>query len=66
MWIPLPGDVTGDDKVNTADIFYLINTFFAGGPAPIGDGDANGDGKVNVMDIFYLINYLFANGPPPT
>jgi hypothetical protein len=66
VWIPLPGDANGDDKVDTADIFYLINTLFAGGPAPIGDGDANGDGKTNVKDIFYLINYLFANGPPPT
>jgi hypothetical protein len=65
VWIPLPGDANGDDKVDTADIFYLINTLFANGPAPIGDGDANGDGKTNVRDVFYLINYLFANGPPP-
>lgn len=61
----LPGDVNGDGTVAVADIFYLINTLFANGPAPIGSGDANGDGNVSVADIFYLINYLFANGPAP-
>ncbi|MBW3671358.1 MAG: IPT/TIG domain-containing protein, partial [Acidobacteria bacterium] len=59
------GDVNGDLTVSVADIFYLINYLFAGGPAPIGPGDANGDGAVTVADIFYLINYLFAGGPAP-
>jgi virginiamycin B lyase len=29
-----PGDVNGDGDVNVADVFYLINFLFAGGPAP--------------------------------
>jgi hypothetical protein len=30
-----PGDVNGDGQVNVADVFYLINYLFAGGPAPV-------------------------------
>jgi streptogramin lyase len=63
--ISTPGDVNGDGQVTVADVFYLINDLFAGGPAPIGSGDTNGDGLVTVSDVFYLINYLFAGGPAP-
>lgn len=70
--VPLPnatsyptGDGNGDGVVNVADVFYLINDFFTGGPPPAGSADINGDGQVNVADIFYLINYLFAGGPAP-
>jgi hypothetical protein len=59
------GDMNGDGNVDVADVFYLINTLFAGGPAPACIGDANGDAQVDVADVFYLINYLFAGGPPP-
>ncbi len=61
----LQGDVDGNGQVNVADVFYLINFLFAGGPPPIGASDANGDGLVNVADVFYLINFLFAGGAPP-
>jgi virginiamycin B lyase len=30
----VPGDTDGDGNVNVADVFYLINFLFAGGPAP--------------------------------
>jgi RHS repeat-associated protein len=60
-----PGDCNGDGGVTAADIFYLINYLFVGGPAPIGSGDTNGDGMVTAADIFYLINYLFVGGPAP-
>jgi hypothetical protein len=59
------GDVNGDGAVNVADVFYLINYLFAGGPPPLGPSDANGDGVLSVADIFYLINFLFAGGPAP-
>ncbi len=59
------GDANGDGQVTVADVFYLINNLFAGGPAPIGPADANGDGQVTVADVFYLINFLFAGGPAP-
>jgi virginiamycin B lyase len=30
----VPGDVNGDAAIDVADVFYLINYLFAGGPAP--------------------------------
>jgi hypothetical protein len=30
----IPGDVNDDGVVTVADVFYLINDLFAGGPAP--------------------------------
>ncbi len=59
------GDANGDGAYDVADIFYLINFFFADGPPPQGNADANGDDAVTVGDIFYMINHLFSGGPPP-
>lgn len=63
----LRGDVNGDGVINGADVAYLINYLFVGGPAPQPwqAGDVNSDGTVNSADIAYLINYLFVSGPPP-
>jgi carboxypeptidase D len=62
------GDVNNDSIINVADVVYLTNYLFIGGPAPVPMkcvGDCNGDGIVNISDVVYLINYLFINGPPP-
>lgn len=61
------GDANGDGEINSADVVYLINYLFVGGPAPEPPeaGDANCDGVVNSADVVYLLNYLFAGGPPP-
>jgi hypothetical protein len=59
------GDVDGNGSTNVADVFYLINTLFAGGPAPVCSADVDANASVNVADVFYLINYLFAGGPAP-
>jgi CSLREA domain-containing protein len=59
------GDVNGDGVRDVTDIFALINTLFAGGPAPNGLADVNGDGATDVSDVFGLINFLFAGGPAP-
>jgi hypothetical protein len=63
-------DPNNDGTITSADIFYLVNFLFLGGPPPAGaagmlSGDANGDGVVNAADIFYLVNYLFLGGPRP-
>lgn len=58
-------DPNGDNSITVADVFYLINYLFAGGPPLVHSGDANGDANLSVADIFYLINYLFAGGPAP-
>jgi hypothetical protein len=63
-------DPNGDNVIDPADIFYLVNYIFTGGPAPAGaagmlSGDANGDGVVDPADIFYAVNYIFTGGPDP-
>ena len=62
--LPDPND---DGIFGIADVVYLINYLFKGGPGldPYESGDLNCDGKVSVSDIVYLINYLFKGGPPP-
>jgi hypothetical protein len=61
------GDVNCDGKVNVADITYLVNYLFSGGPPPDipQTADANGDCATNVADVTYLVNYLFNGGPAP-
>lgn len=61
------GDANQDGEINSADVTYLINYLYVGGPEPIpwDSGDVNCDGSINSADIVYLINYLFASGPPP-
>jgi hypothetical protein len=62
------GDANGDGVINSADVSYLINYLFVGGPAPmpLTAGDANCDDTINSADVAYLINYLFVGGPPPS
>ncbi|KPL04142.1 MAG: hypothetical protein AMJ73_04585, partial [candidate division Zixibacteria bacterium SM1_73] len=61
------GDANGDGVVNSADVVYLINYLFKGGPAPepMAAGDSNDDCVINSADVVYLINYLFKGGPAP-
>jgi hypothetical protein len=61
------GDVNQDGSINSADVVFLINYLFVGGPAPVplSKGDVNCDGFVNSADVVYLINYLFVGGPAP-
>lgn len=61
------GDANGDGNVNLADIIYLVNYIFKGGPpsTPLEAMDANCDGKVNLTDIIYLVNYIFKGGAAP-
>jgi hypothetical protein len=61
----LAGDANASGALEVGDVFYLINSLFAGGPAPMKGSDVNGDGKVDILDVFYLINALFAGGPGP-
>jgi len=62
------GDANGDGIINIADVVFLVNYLFTGGPAPepMEAGDANCDGTVDIADAVYLVNYLFAGGPPPS
>ncbi len=61
------GDANGSGTVNLADIVYMVNWIFAGGPAPFdaAAGDYNCDGRTNIGDAVYLVNYLYVGGAAP-
>ena len=61
------GDANGDDLVDIADVVYLINYLYKGGPPPdpLAAGDPNADCVISLSDLVYLINYLYRGGPPP-
>ncbi len=61
------GDADGNGSTDLADLVYLANYLFKGGPAPdvLARADANSDCAVNVADIVYMVHYLLGNGSPP-
>lgn len=64
----VPGDANGDGLASISDVVYLINYYFAGGPAPSGCtllGDADGNGVLSISDAVYMISYIFQGGPAP-
>jgi len=66
-YIPLSGDVNGDEKINIQDILSLIDFLFRGNPplCAYETGDINCDENVDISDGVYLINFIFKQGPPP-
>ena len=54
----IPGDVSGDGKVNVSDVTVLINMILGIIDTDDQSADVNGDGKVNVSDITALINII--------
>lgn len=61
----LKGDVNNDGVVNGADVFYLGNYFYGGGPAPVQGGDVDGSGTLTTADLTYLAAYVYGRGPTP-
>jgi hypothetical protein len=61
------GDVNGDLVIDIADLIYLIDYMFTGGPPPVSEmaGDVNGSGQLDISDLVYLVDYMFNDGPPP-
>lgn len=61
------GDVDSDGQVGLADVTYLINYLFSGGPPPEPrwKGDVDASCGVGLSDITYLIGYFFKGGPAP-
>ena len=60
----LIGDCNVDNTFNLADIFFLINYIFNGGPVPLPlwSGDFNLDRRANLADVVTMINYIFKDG----
>jgi len=62
------GDADGSGGgPNIADVIYLVQFIFFGGPAPpcFEEGDVDGSGSINVADAVYLVQFIFFGGPPP-
>jgi hypothetical protein len=61
------GDMDGAPGLNVADLSYLVDYLFKGGPEPnpyiSGNVDCLDD--INVADLSYLVDYLFKGGPEP-
>ncbi len=79
-----PGCCNGDGKrgnvddlsgpggeVDVADLSYLVDFLFRGGPPPPCTDEGNVDaltgpgGPIDVADLSYLVDFLFRGGPPP-
>jgi hypothetical protein len=66
--ISLTGDVDTSDAITSADIIYMVNHVFKGGPAalPVAEsGDVNCSLSVTSSDIIYLVNFVFKGGASP-
>ncbi|HWR82465.1 MAG TPA: hypothetical protein VN285_04120 [Candidatus Deferrimicrobium sp.] len=61
-------DLDPNEQINIADLTYLIQWLFLGGPEPLcmleADVNANG-GTIGMPDLVYLVDYMFRGGPPP-
>ena len=61
------GDADSDGSLNIADVIWLVDYIFFGGPPPpcFEEGDVNGDGAINIADAVHIVQYIFFGGPPP-
>jgi hypothetical protein len=61
------GDGNGDGVVTIADVVFIIDQIFRGGPHGLcqDSEDANGDNKINIIDVVYPLDYIFKGGPAP-
>jgi hypothetical protein len=63
----IPGDMSGDYRINILDITFLVVYLYKGGPAPVPKvtADVNADCSIDIIDITYMINYIYRDGPKP-
>lgn len=63
----LPGDVNADGKFTAADIIYMVNYIFKGGPGPVvpGHADTNCDNQTTSADLIRMVNFVFKSSTPP-
>lgn len=63
------GNIDGDlgDQIDIADLVYLVDYMFNGGPPPpvMEEADIDGSGILDIADLVYLVDYMFNGGPPP-
>ena len=60
------GNIDGDpdEYITIADITYLVNYMFKGGPEPpcLDEADIDGSGTINIIDLVSLVDYSFRHG----
>ncbi len=63
----IPGDIDVSGSVDIADLIYIVDYSFTGGPAPLLPNLADVDGScgIDIADIVHLVDYMFVEGPPP-
>jgi len=62
-----PGNIDSQGAITSADIIYLVNYTFKGGPPPQPPqlGDINCSGATTSADVISLVNYVFKGGQKP-
>ncbi|MGE3964413.1 MAG: dockerin type I domain-containing protein, partial [Planctomycetota bacterium] len=59
------GDANRDFAVNVADVTFILEHLFQGGPVCDQDAtDVNDDGSINISDAVRLLDFLFSGGAP--
>lgn len=64
------GDLDGSltEVIDIADLVYLVDYMFNGGPPPAipeaSDIDSSG-GPLDIADLVHIVDYMFNGGPPP-
>ena len=69
---PIRGNIDYDpgDVIDMADLVYLVDYMFTGGPEPpcLDEADVDGSGgesPIDISDLVYLVDYMFNGGPEP-
>ena len=63
----IAGDSNSDGKINLADVIFIVNALFRGGPQPAcpAAADVNGDDFFDLSDATALIEYEWMGGSAP-
>ncbi len=69
FWTWTLGDIDHNHQVDAADLVFLVDFMFGGGPEPypMFVADINGDcsDAIDISDLMHIVYYVFRDGPPP-
>jgi hypothetical protein len=60
-------DIDNNGSVDIADLNYLVDYMFTGGPLPahIASRDLNCSGAGDISDLVFMVDWMFTGGPEP-